>query len=210
MKVTGLRQSRLGELPSLRYVRVHTDEGIGRARRDVLRRGRLGLRFTSGGLLLLGRDPLPDRAHWQALDPFLGFDAAGAPGVRHPLWDLLRRVCGQPIHQCGGASRDRDPRPRPCAGYTSARGAGDRGSSRTGTPSPLPAGPRTRTLMVPGDGCGLASERACSSRHHRHEDLRPLDLTRRPAASGDLARGPAQGHRTVPQGCARRSATGSS
>ena len=76
---------------------------------------------------LLGKDPLRIDAHWQALNPFVGFNAAavenrGRSAIDIALWDLLGKVCGQPIHQLlGGASRDRIRTYNTCAGYRYVR-----------------------------------------------------------------------------------------
>jgi galactonate dehydratase len=128
MKVTGLETILIGEFPNLCYVRVHTDEGI-----SGLGETFFGAEAVSAWVhetaasYLLGKDPLRIDAHWQALNPFVGFNAAavenrGRSAIDIALWDLLGRVCGQPIHQLlGGASRDRIRTYNTCAGYRYVR-----------------------------------------------------------------------------------------
>jgi galactonate dehydratase len=128
MKVTGLETVLVGEFPNLCYVRVHTDEGV-----SGLGETFFGAEAVSAWVhetaasYLLGKDPLRIDAHWQALNPFIGFNAAavenrGRSAIDIALWDLLGRVCGQPIYQLlGGASRDRIRTYNTCAGYRYVR-----------------------------------------------------------------------------------------
>jgi galactonate dehydratase len=128
MKVTELETILVGEFPNLCYVRVHTDEGV-----SGLGETFFGAEAVSAwvhetaAVYLLGKDPLRIDAHWQALNPFVGFNAAavenrGRSAIDIALWDLLGKVCGRPIHQLlGGASRDRIRTYNTCAGYRYVR-----------------------------------------------------------------------------------------
>jgi galactonate dehydratase len=128
MKVTGLETIRVGEFPNLCYVRVHTDDGV-----SGLGETFFGAEAVSAWVhetaasYLLGKDPLRIESHWRGLNPFIGFNAAsvenrGRSAVDIALWDLLGKVCGQPIHQLlGGASRDRIRTYNTCAGYRYVR-----------------------------------------------------------------------------------------
>jgi L-alanine-DL-glutamate epimerase-like enolase superfamily enzyme len=128
MKITELETVLVGEFPNLCYVRVHTDEGV-----SGLGETFFGAEAVSAWVhetsasYLLGKDPLRIDAHWQALNPFVGFNAAavenrGRSAIDIALWDLLGKVCGQPIHQLlGGASRDRIRTYNTCAGYRYVR-----------------------------------------------------------------------------------------
>jgi L-alanine-DL-glutamate epimerase-like enolase superfamily enzyme len=128
MRVTELETILLGEFPNLCYVRVHTDEGV-----SGLGETFFGAEAVSAWVhetaaaYLLGKDPLRIDGHWQALNPFVGFNAAavenrGRSAIDIALWDLLGKVCGQPVHQLlGGASRDRIRTYNTCAGYRYVR-----------------------------------------------------------------------------------------
>jgi galactonate dehydratase len=128
MKITELETILVGEFPNLCYVRVHTDEGV-----SGLGETFFGAEAVSAWVhetaaaYLLGKDPLRIDAHWQALNPFVGFNAAavenrGRSAIDIALWDLLGKVCGRPIHQLlGGASRDRIRTYNTCAGYRYVR-----------------------------------------------------------------------------------------
>jgi L-alanine-DL-glutamate epimerase-like enolase superfamily enzyme len=128
MKITELETVRVGEFPNLCYVRLHTDEGV-----SGLGETFFGAEAVSAWVhetaaeYLLGKDPLSIDAHWQALNPFVGFNATGIENrgrsaIDIALWDLLGKVCGQPIHQLlGGASRERIRTYNTCAGYRYVR-----------------------------------------------------------------------------------------
>lgn len=128
MKVTALETILVGEFPNLCHVRVHTDEGV-----SGLGETFFGAEAVSGWVhetaaaYLLGKDPLRIDAHWQALNPFVGFNATGVENrgrsaIDIALWDLLGKACGRPIHQLlGGATRDRIRTYNTCAGYRYVR-----------------------------------------------------------------------------------------
>jgi L-alanine-DL-glutamate epimerase-like enolase superfamily enzyme len=128
MKVTAVETLRLKEFPNIVHVRVHTDDGLA------------GLGETSFGAAaveayihetvapyLLGQDPLAIDRHWSALRGFVGFAGTGVENrgrsaVDLALWDLLGKVCNQPVWQLlGGASRDRVRTYNTCAGYRYVR-----------------------------------------------------------------------------------------
>jgi galactonate dehydratase len=128
MKITAVETIVVDEFPNLCYVRVHTDE-------DVVG---LGETFFAAQAVsawvhevaagyLLGKDPLQIDRHWQGLNPFVGFGATavenrGRSAVDIALWDVLGKVCGQPVYQLiGGASRDRIRTYNTCAGYRYVR-----------------------------------------------------------------------------------------
>ena len=128
MKITAVETVLVGEFPNLCYVRVHTDEGV-----SGLGETFFGAEAVSGWVhetaaaYLLGKDPLRIDAHWQALNPFVGFNATGVENrgrsaIDIALWDLLGKACGRPIHQLlGGATRDRIRTYNTCAGYRYVR-----------------------------------------------------------------------------------------
>jgi galactonate dehydratase len=123
VQITAVETIVVDEFPNLCYVRVHTDE-------DVVG---LGETFFAAQAVsawvhevaagyLLGKDPLQIDRHWQGLNPFVGFGASavenrGRSAVDIALWDVLGKVCGQPLYQLiGGASRDRIRTYNTCAG----------------------------------------------------------------------------------------------
>jgi galactonate dehydratase len=128
MKITAVETIVVDEFPNLCWVRVHTDEdvvGLGEtffAARAVSE----WVHEVAAGYLL-GKDPLQIDRHWQGLNPFVGFGASavenrGRSAIDIALWDVLGKVCGQPIFQLlGGASRDRIRTYNTCAGYRYVR-----------------------------------------------------------------------------------------
>jgi len=128
MKVTRLETILVGEFPNLCYVRVHTDEGLcGLGETFFGAEAVSAWVHETAATYLLGKDPLRIDSHWHGLNPFVGFNAAGVENrgrsaIDIALWDLLGKVCGQPIHQLlGGASRDRIRTYNTCAGYRYVR-----------------------------------------------------------------------------------------
>ena len=132
MKITSVETIRLGELPNIAYVRIHTDEGL------------VGLGETFFGAAavtswihetaapyLLGKDPLAIERHWHGLNPFVGFNSSGVENrgrsaVDIALWDLLGQTANLPIYQLlGGASRECIQVYNTCAGYRYVRGLPD-------------------------------------------------------------------------------------
>ena len=78
---------------------------------------------------LLGKDPLQIDRHWLGLNPFVGFNSTATEGrgrsaIDIALWDILGKVCNQPVYQLlGGASRERIRTYNTCAGYRYVRKA---------------------------------------------------------------------------------------
>ena len=172
MKVTGLETILVGEFPNLCYVRVHTDDGI-----SGLGETFFGAEAVSAWVhetaaaYLLGKDPLRIDAHWQALNPFVGFNATGGReprplGGRHRALGPARqglRPADPP------AARRRLARPDPHLQHVrrlplrppragDGRAAGLELERRAGRGRAV-RGPR----LVP-DRRGVARARACSSR----------------------------------------------
>ena len=130
MKINALETVRIDEFPNLCYVLVHTDEGIsGLGETFFGAQAVAAWVHESAGPYLLGRDPLQIDRHWVGLNPFVGFNSTavesrGRSAIDIALWDLLGRVCNQPIYQLlGGASHDRIRTYNTCAGYRYVRKA---------------------------------------------------------------------------------------
>ena len=114
MKVTALETLLIDEFPNLTYVLVHTDEGI-----TGLGETLFGAQAVAAWVhetaapYLLGKDPLQIDRHWLGLNPFVGFnntatEGRGRSAIDIALWDILGKVCNQPVYQLlGGASRER-------------------------------------------------------------------------------------------------------
>jgi galactonate dehydratase len=128
MKITAVETIVVDEFPNLCYVRVHTDEDIVGLGETFFAAQAVSawLHEVAAGYLL-GKDPLQIDRHWQGLNPFVGFGASavenrGRSAVDIALWDVLGKVCGQPLYQLiGGASRDRIRTYNTCAGYRYVR-----------------------------------------------------------------------------------------
>ncbi len=123
MKITALETIRLAEFGNLLWLRVHTSEGlIG-----------LGETFMAPGAVeayihealapkVLGRDPLQIDLIAQVARDYLGFRSSGvetraASALDIALWDILGKVCNQPIAQLlGGFSRQKIRTYNTCAG----------------------------------------------------------------------------------------------
>ena len=130
MKVTALETLLLDEFPNLTYVLVHTDEGI-----TGLGETLFGAQAVAAWVhetaapYLLGKDPLQIDRHWLGLNPFVGFNSTATEGrgrsaIDIALWDILGKVCNQPVYQLlGGACRERVRTYNTCAGYRYVRKA---------------------------------------------------------------------------------------
>jgi L-alanine-DL-glutamate epimerase-like enolase superfamily enzyme len=130
MKITAIDTILVGEFPNVVYVQVKTDEGI-----VGLGESFFGAKSTeawiheSAAPYLLGKDPLQIESHWRNLSGFIGFGGSGAENrgramIDFALWDVLGKVCGQPLYQLlGGASNERVRVYNTCAGYTYVRAA---------------------------------------------------------------------------------------
>jgi galactonate dehydratase len=109
-------------------VRVHTDEGlIGLGETFFGARAVAAWIHDTAAAYLLGKDPLQIDRHWQALNPFIGFDASavenrGRSAIDLALWDIFGQACNRPIYQLlGGACRERIRVYNTCAGYRYVR-----------------------------------------------------------------------------------------
>jgi galactonate dehydratase len=123
VKITAVETIVVDEFPNLCYVRVHTDEDVvGLGETFFAARAVSAWVHEVAAGYLLGKDPLQIDRHWQGLNPFVGFGSSavenrGRSAVDIALWDILGKVCGQPLYQLiGGASRDRIRTYNTCAG----------------------------------------------------------------------------------------------
>ena len=125
MKITLIETLRTQEFANVLWVLVHTDAGfVG-----------LGETFYGAGAVeahihdtlagrLLGRDPLRIEAIHRDMiglpmaQASTGVEYRAASAIDIALWDLLGKVCGQPVHTLlGGLCRDRQRIYNTCAGY---------------------------------------------------------------------------------------------
>lgn len=123
MKITGIETLRIEGRENLLWVQVHTDEGIvGLGETFFGPRAVESYLHETAAPLLLGQDPLRIDAISKQLSGYLGFSAAGAEtrgnsAIDIALWDILGKVCGQPIAQLlGGFSRQSIRTYNTCAG----------------------------------------------------------------------------------------------
>jgi len=128
MKVVELETIVMDEFPNLVYVRIHTDEEpVGLGETFFGARAVASWIHETAAPYLLGKDPLHIDRHWQGLNPFVGFKSSGVENrgrsaIDIALWDLLGKVCGQPLYQLlGGAYRDCIRTYNTCAGYRYVR-----------------------------------------------------------------------------------------
>ena len=129
MKITAIETLKTEEFSNVLWVRVHTDAGI------------IGLGETFYGAdavaahihdtlagRLLGKDPLRIEALNQEMlnlplaQSSTGAEYRAASAVDFALWDILGKVCDQPVHQMlGGLTADRLRVYNTCAGYRYVR-----------------------------------------------------------------------------------------
>lgn len=128
MKIAAVETIRLDEFPNICYVRIHTDEGIvGLGETFFAAHAASAWIHEVAATYLLGKDPLQIDRHWQGLNPFLGFGTSAVENrarsaIDIALWDVLGKVCDQPVYQLlGGASRERIRIYNTCAGYRYVR-----------------------------------------------------------------------------------------
>jgi L-alanine-DL-glutamate epimerase-like enolase superfamily enzyme len=124
VKITKVETLRLGEIPNLLYVRIHTDEGITGLGETYLGAAAVeAYLHETAAPILLGSDPLRIEHTSAALRGYLGYastgaETRGASAVDIALWDIFGKAAGQPLYQLlGGASRDRVRVYNTCAGY---------------------------------------------------------------------------------------------
>jgi L-alanine-DL-glutamate epimerase-like enolase superfamily enzyme len=152
MKITGIETVRVDQFPEFTGLLVHTDEGV------------TGLGETCFGPeaveayvhesvagRLLGKDPLAIERHAKDLPGFYvthggtGVSTRAHSAVDIALWDILGKVCGQPLYQLiGGRFRETAPIYNTCGGYAYGRKELQyRGTSRTpAAASPVDEAPR--------------------------------------------------------------------
>ncbi|MDB5058623.1 MAG: mandelate racemase/muconate lactonizing enzyme family protein, partial [Chloroflexi bacterium] len=130
MKITALETLLIDEFPNLTYVLVHTDEVItGLGETFFGAHAVAAWVHETAAPYLLGKDPLQIDRHWVGLNPFVGFNSTavesrGRSAIDIALWDILGKVCNQPVYQLlGGASRERIRTYNTCAGYRYVRKA---------------------------------------------------------------------------------------
>ncbi len=146
MKVSGLETIRLGEFPSILFLRVHTDEGlIGLGENCVGVEAVEAFIHETIAPRILGKDPLAITAIHESLhQDFIGFAGSsaavrGASSLDIALWDILGQATSCPIYQLlGGKVRDRIRVYNTCAGSAYARGSSNIDRNRKaqiGTPT---------------------------------------------------------------------------
>lgn len=137
MKIIEIQTVRMEEYSNICYVQLITDEGI------------IGLGETFFGAgsveawihynaapILLGKNPLEIEKNWHSLSGFVGgkstgSESRGRSAIDVAMWDILGKVCNQPLYQLlGGKTRQKIPVYNTCAGndYTKK-------ISKTGHPS---------------------------------------------------------------------------
>ncbi len=128
MRITGLETIRMGTVPNLCHVLVHTDEGVTGLGETFLGAAAVEAWIhESAAPYLLDQDPLRIEQHWQGLKGFVGMNSSGAENrgrsaIDIALWDLFGKVTGLPLYQLlGGKVRDSIAVYNTCAGYYYAR-----------------------------------------------------------------------------------------
>ena len=148
MKISGVETVRVAAYPNLCFVQVHTDEGVsglgetffGAAEVESYLHGTVAPR-------LLGSDPLQVERIAQDLKPYVGATSTGTEvrgnsAVDMALWDILGKVCGQPLYQLlGGASRESLPIYNTCAGPQYVRMPSGQAVDNWGLPDGVDRGP---------------------------------------------------------------------
>lgn len=155
MRIVAVETIRVEEFSEFTALRIHTDEGV------------TGLGETCFGPesveayvhesvagRLIGKDPLAIERHAKDLPGFYvthggtGVSTRAHSAVDIALWDILGKVCGQPLYQLlGGAFQESAPIYNTCAGYLyGKKEAQYRGTSRlpgheTGAMADRPRGP---------------------------------------------------------------------
>lgn len=144
-KITTLR---LGELPNLCYVLVHTDDGLtGLGETFMGARAVAAYIHESAAPYLVGQDPARIDRHERALRPYVGAGSAGAEtrgnsAIDIALHDLAGQALGVPVYQLlGGLTRTSIRVYNTCAGYSYVRGSSGQRVDNWGLPGAEPAGP---------------------------------------------------------------------
>lgn len=137
MKIVEIKTVRLEDFQNLCYVQLITDEGVtGLGETFFAAQGVEGWIHENAAPILLGRDPLQIEKNWHNLLSFVGGKSTGAESrgrsaLDIAAWDILGKVCRQPLYQLlGGKSRDGVIVYNTCAGYHYTQKV-----SKTGHPS---------------------------------------------------------------------------
>ncbi len=133
MRVTKLETLRLDSIPTLLFVRIHTDEGLtGLGETNVGAQAVEAYLHESVASRLLGRDPSDiEELSVQLYDAFVGYGGTGVEtrgnsAVDIALWDIAGEMSGQPLYQLLGGRVRRDIRTyNTCAGYGYVHHGGD-------------------------------------------------------------------------------------
>jgi L-alanine-DL-glutamate epimerase-like enolase superfamily enzyme len=123
MRITAVETIRCDAFPNMLWVRLHAGEltGLGETYRHP--RSVEAYVHEVAAPYLLGRDPEPLEAHWQALGAgmashAIGVESRARSAVDLALWDLYGKRLGRPVHRClGGPVRDAIRVYNTCAGY---------------------------------------------------------------------------------------------
>lgn len=123
MKISKLETVRVAAYPNLCFVQVHTDEGVSGLGETFFGAAEVeSYLHGSAAPRLLGADPLQVDRIAQVLKPYVGATSTSAEmrgnsAIDIALWDILGKVCGQPLYQLlGGASHESLPIYNTCAG----------------------------------------------------------------------------------------------
>jgi len=124
MKITAVETVRLGEFPSLVWVRLRTDEGVTGLGETFMGAAAVEAYIhESAAPKLVGRDPIQIEAINKSLINYLGWrgtgvETRGNSAIDIALWDLFGKAIGRPVCEAlGGRSRDRIRVYNTCAGY---------------------------------------------------------------------------------------------
>ena len=131
MKISGIETIRAAEHPNCLWVQIHTDQGlVGLGETFFGAKAVEAYIHETAAPKLIGQDPRRIDYLSKALVGYLGFASSGAEmrgnsAIDIALWDLLGKVCNQPIAQLlGGFSRESIRTYNTCAGNSYMRGPG--------------------------------------------------------------------------------------
>lgn len=137
MKIIEIQTVRMEEYSNICYVQLITDEGIVGLGETFFGAGSVEAWIHDNAApILLGKNPMEIEKNWHSLSGFVGgkstgSESRGRSAIDVAMWDILGKVCKQPLYQLiGGKTRDRIPVYNTCAGndYTKK-------ISKTGHPS---------------------------------------------------------------------------
>ncbi len=139
MIIRSVETLRLAEFPNLLWVTVEDAEGNrGTGESYYLAGATDAYIHETAAPLLIGQDARDREAIRRRLQPYVGYNGAGAEvrgasAVDMALWDLWGRHLGQPVWRLlGGRSRERVRTYNTCAGYRYVRGAVGQASENWG------------------------------------------------------------------------------